>query len=90
MLRAVPSGEYDLEASPAGFRTIRREGVRLLVGQSLELDLRLDLATVEETVVVTGQAPLLEVGRTGVAGHVTEDEIANLPISGRDFVRFAS
>ena len=88
-LRAVPSGEYDLVASLAGFRTSRREGVRLLVGQSLEVDLRLGLAAVEETVVVTGQAPLLEVGRTGVAGYVTEDEIANLPISGRDFVRFA-
>ena len=88
-LRAVPSGEYDLVASLAGFRTIRREGVRLLVGQSLEVDLQLGLAAVEETVVVTGQAPLLEVGRTGVAGYVTEGEIANLPISGRDFVRFA-
>ena len=86
-LRAVPSGLYDLVASLAGFRTTRREGVRLLVGQSLEVDLRLGLAAVEETVVVTGEAPLLEVGRTGVAGYVTEDEIANLPISGRDFVR---
>ena len=88
-LRAVPNGEYDLLASLAGFRTTRRENVRLLVGQSFEVDLRLGLASVEETVLVTGQAPLLEVGRTGAAGYVTEDEIANLPISGRDFVRFA-
>ena len=88
-LRAVPSGEYDLVASLAGFRTSRREGVRLLVGQSFEVDLRLGLAAVEETVEVTGEAPLLEVGRTGAAGYVTGDEIANLPISGRDFVRFA-
>ena len=67
-LRAVPSGEYDLLASLAGFRTTRRENVRLLVGQSFEVDLRLGLAAVEETVVVVGQAPLLEVGRAGVAG----------------------
>ncbi len=88
-LRAVPSGEYDLVASLAGFRTARRENVRLLVGQSLEMDLRLGLAAVEETVLVTGEAPLIEVGRSGAAGYVTEDEIASLPISGRDFVRFA-
>ena len=88
-LRAVPGGEYDLEASLAGFRTTRRENVRLLVGQSFELDLRLGLAAVEETVVVTGEAPLLEVGRSGAAAYVNEEEIANLPISGRDFVRFA-
>ena len=88
-LRAVPGGEYDLEASLTGFRTARRENLRLLVGQSFELDLRLGLAAVEETVVVTGEAPLLEVGRSGAAGYVNEEEIANLPISGRDFVRFA-
>ena len=88
-LRAMPSGEYDLVASLAGFRTARRENVRLLVGQSLEVDLRLGLAALEETVLVTGQAPLLETGRTGAAAYVSEDEIANLPISGRDFVRFA-
>ena len=88
-LRAVPSGEYDLVASLAGFRTVRREDVRLLVGQSFEVDLRLGLAALEETVDVTAQAPLIEVGRTGAADYVTEDEIASLPISGRDFVRFA-
>ena len=88
-LRAVPAGVYDLVATLAGFRTTRRENVRLLVGQSFELDLQLGLASVEETVVVVGEAPLLEVGRAGVAGYVNEEEIANLPISGRDFVRFA-
>ena len=88
-LRAVPSGVYDLVASLPGFRTTRQQDVRLLVGQSLDVDLRLGLASVEETVVVVGQAPLLEVGRSGAAGYVNEEEISNLPISGRDFVRFA-
>ncbi len=88
-LRAVPSGAYDLVASLDGFRTARRENIRLLVGQSFEVDLRLGVAAVEETVLVTGQAPLIEVGRTGAASYVNEEEIANLPISGRDFVRFA-
>ncbi len=88
-LRAVPSGEYDLTASLAGFRTVRREHIHLHVGQNLELDLRLGLASVEETVLVTAEAPLLEVGRAGAAGYVDEEEIAALPISGRDFVQFA-
>ena len=67
-VRAVSSGEYDLVASLAGFRTTRREGVRLLVGQSLEVNLLLGLAAVEETVVLTGQAPLLEVGAATSCG----------------------
>ena len=88
-VRALPSGEYDLIASLSGFRTARHERLDLHVGQSLEVDLRLGLASVEETVTVSADAPILEVGRSGAAGYVDEEEITALPISGRDFVQFA-
>ena len=88
-VRSVPSGEYDLTASLAGFQTTRREGIPLLVGQILETDLQLGLSGVAETVMVTAEAPLLEVGRGGAAGYVDEQEISSLPISGRDYVQFA-
>ena len=42
-----------------------------------------------ETVTVNAEAPVLEVGRSGAAGYVDEEEIAALPIAGRDFVQFA-
>ncbi len=61
----------------------------MLVGQALDFDFRLALGSVEETVVVTGEAPLLEVGRGGAAGYVEAEEITQIPISGRDFVQFA-
>ena len=88
-VRSVPSGQYDLTASLSGFQTARHEGIRLLVGQILETDLQLALSGVQETVVVTAEAPLLEVGRGGAAGYVDEQEISSLPISGRDYVQFA-
>ena len=88
-VRSVPSGQYDLTASLSGFQTARHEGIQLLVGQILETDLQLALSGVQETVVVTAEAPLLEVGRGGAAGYVDEQEISSLPISGRDYVQFA-
>ena len=88
-IRALPNGEYDLTASLAGFRTARREHIHLHVGQTLDADLQLHLASVEETVVVTAEAPLLDLGRGGAGGYVDEVEISALPISGRDFVQFA-
>jgi len=88
-VRSVPSGQYDLTASLSGFQTARHEGIGLLVGQILETDLQLALSGVQETVVVTAEAPLLEVGRGGAAGYVDEQEISSLPISGRDYVQFA-
>ena len=87
--RGLRSGVYDLSASLAGFRTLRREGLRLHLGQSVEVDLRLPLASVAETVMVHADAPVLEIGRAGSAGYVGDEEIAELPIAGRDFVRFA-
>ena len=86
---ALPSGEYDLIASLAGFQTTRQEHIHVHVGQVLEVDVQLALASVAEPVVVTAEAPLLEVGRGGAAGYVDEDEIAALPIQGRDYVQFA-
>ncbi len=88
-VRALPSGEYDLIASLAGFQITRQEHIHVHVGQVLEVDVRLGLACVAETVVVTAEAPLLEVGRGAAAGYVDEEEIATRPISGRDFVQFA-
>lgn len=88
-VRLVPSGAYDLEVSLSGFQTVRREAVRLMVGQVVELDFTLGLAAVEEVVVVTGETPLIEAGRASAAGYVEETEISVLPISGRDFVQFA-
>ncbi len=88
-IRSVPSGTYDITASLSGFRTHRLEGVQVLVGQALDFDFQLGLATVQETVVVSAEPPLLEVGRGGAAGYVEAEEISQLPISGRDFVQFA-
>ncbi len=88
-LRSVPSGHYDLTASLAGFSTARRENIQVFVGQILEVDLTLGLSAVEETVLVTAAAPLVEVGRGGAAGYVDQTEISTLPIQGRDFVQFA-
>ncbi len=88
-IRGIPSGSYDFTASLSGFQPQRLEAVPFLVGQSLDFDFRLGLASVQETVVVRADAPLLEVGRGGAAGYVEADEIAQLPISGRDFVQFA-
>ncbi len=88
-LRSVPSGTYDLTASLSGFSTARQENIQVFVGQVLEVDLTLGLSGVEETVLVTAEAPLVEVGRGGAAGYVDQTEIQALPIQGRDFVQFA-
>src|SRR5512132_6018 len=59
-LRALPIGAYRLTAEKAGFRKAVREDLVLTTGQALELDLRLEVGSVAETVSVTAQTSLIE------------------------------
>src|SRR5438105_15416035 len=52
-------GAYKISAQLAGFNTATRMGVDLLVGQTITLNLQLSPSSVQETVTVTGDAPLI-------------------------------
>ncbi|HEX9638797.1 MAG TPA: carboxypeptidase regulatory-like domain-containing protein [Acidobacteriota bacterium] len=85
----LPLGDYVVTFKLEGFATTTREGVYLSIGQSLNIDATLKLASVAEAVTVTAEAPLVEVNTTNVSATISTKEIENLPIDGRDFVDFA-
>jgi outer membrane receptor protein involved in Fe transport len=84
----LPVGRYDLTASLPGFASLKRSGLVVGIGQTLTVNLTLELAGAQETVVVTAEAPLLELKRTHVAYSVGERSVANLPVNGRNFIDF--
>jgi len=88
-VRSIQAGNYSLTAQLEGFQTVRRENIRLLIGQVLDVDFTLQLGTVSEAITVTADAPLVETSRSSAASYVSEEEIEALPISGRDFTDFA-
>ena len=53
-------GVYKITAELSGFATVTRENVQVLVGQNLVLNLKMGLSTVQESVTVSGQAPLVD------------------------------
>src|SRR5437870_11205606 len=57
----VRVGGYVITAQLPGFATITRRGVELLVGQTAAVNLQMTLSGVAETVIVTGESPLIEV-----------------------------
>ncbi len=87
--RQLPSGNYSVTAALDGFQTVQRDGVRLQVGQTLDIGFELGLAAQTEIITVTSEAPLVETSRSSAASYVSEEEISALPIAGRDFVDFA-
>ena len=55
---ALPGGEYRLAVSKDGFAPVTREGIRLRVGDRVELDFELQLGDARQTIEVTAAAPL--------------------------------
>ena len=79
-------GGYTLTATLVGFGTAERSGVTLLVGQEANVDLELTVGGVQETVTVTGEAPLLDITESAVSGNIDPLQLSELPISGRNWM----
>ena len=63
-----------------------RSGVTLAVGQEAVVNFRLEVGAVSQTVEVKGEAPLVNVTSSSLGGLVTEDNVADLPLNGRNFI----
>jgi len=80
-------GQYAVTIELSGFKKVVREGINVRVGDRLTLDARLELGQVEETVMVTADALLLERSSASVGQVIDEKRISLLPLSdGNPFV----
>jgi Carboxypeptidase regulatory-like domain len=85
---AVPSlapGAYRVSVDVDGFRPLRRGGIQIATGDTIRLDLRLDVG-VTDAVTVTADAPLLRSASSGL-GHVIDNrKVIDMPLNGRSFI----
>lgn len=89
-LRALPVGAFDVKVELAGFTSLDRKGVTVNVGQTITIDFSMKVAALAETVVVTGQTPLIEVSTSSVGGVVDIGRIESIPLNGRQFANLAA
>jgi hypothetical protein len=85
----VRIGEYVVTAELQGFTTVTRGGIQLLVGQNAVLNLQMAPSTLQETVTVTGDAPLLDMSGSTLAGNIDPKQMSELPVQGRDWMSLA-
>jgi hypothetical protein len=76
----LPVGKYMIRVSRAGFDTEERQGVELFVGTATRIDFRLKVGAASETVIVTGDASLLNTTTAEAATEVTEQQFNELPL----------
>lgn len=82
-------GPYTVTASLSGFRTESVSGVNVALGEDKAVDLKLEVASVTEVVVVTAELPLIDTMRAGTASNVRAEAIETLPTVSRSLSDFA-
>ncbi|MDO8679783.1 MAG: carboxypeptidase regulatory-like domain-containing protein [Acidobacteriota bacterium] len=80
---ALPPGTYALTYELAGFNNLKREGVEIRLGFTATVNVDLALATLQETVTVSGQSPIIDTTTTRTVQNFTLSELQSIP-NGRD------
>jgi hypothetical protein len=86
---ALDPGSYTVKASVAGFKTFERKGIRIATQTFVTLDVTLEVGTLEETITVTADAPLIETSNASHADVLDAKTLETLPSVGRNIFLMA-
>ena len=75
----LPPGSYAVEFELAGFSTQRREEVAVQVNRTTRVDVELGVGTLQETVTVSGAAPVVDVSSTTTQTNINKDLYEAIP-----------
>lgn len=76
----LPPGAYTLTTALDGFRTVRREDIRVLFSTTVTVDVVLPVAGVSDVVTVTAAAPAVDVRTAAATVKIDEDLLQRLPL----------
>jgi hypothetical protein len=76
---ALNPGTYTLTFELPGFGTVKREGIRVVINQTLTVDQQMQVATLQETVTVTGESPVVDTSTTTVGTNFTKELLTEIP-----------
>src|SRR6202522_1046755 len=80
----LPIGTYQVQISKAGFQTQKRDGIVLLTGQTLDLQISLAVGSETQSVQVTSGAPLIQTVSSSIQASVDQKQMQDLPLNGRN------
>ncbi len=86
---SVPPGTYQVQAELSGFGNAEVPKVELLVGQNASIAFTLKISSLAETLTVTGEAPLVDLTSTQVAGNVDRRQMEAMPLQGRNWLELS-
>jgi hypothetical protein len=90
LLPLLPVGVYTVHVDATGFQSAESKDLTLQIDEARELDFSLVPGTVVTTVAVTGDAVAVESTTSALGQVITSQQVAQLPLNGRDFVQLAT
>ena len=82
----VRVGNYRITAELPAFATVERLGIQILTGQTSTINMQMSPSTLQETVTVTAEAPLLKVATSSLGGNIDPTQVQEMPSEGRNWM----
>lgn len=82
---SIPTGRYSIEAEAAGFERMVLAGIELTAADTVTVDIRLVIGSVQQTMEVTAEAPLLQSQTAAVSQLISNRQVQEMPLNGRTF-----
>ena len=89
VVASLPAGKYTVSTSPQGFKKTVATGVEVHVSENKVLNLDLEVGQVTETVNVSSDAAGVELRSGDVSSLVSEKQVTELPLNGRNYSQLA-
>jgi hypothetical protein len=83
---SVPTGTYTVTGEISGFKTVALSNVQVGVDSRVRADLKLEVGAMTESVEIVAQTPLVQTSSSDLSTTVSEEQIKQLPLNGRNFV----
>ena len=90
LMPLLPIGDYTIRAESQGFAPVEQKDVRLQVDEHRELDFTLVPASVTLAVEVSATEVAVQTANPTLGQVITSQQVADLPLNGRDFVQLAT
>src|SRR5467141_3779342 len=86
----LPVSIYTIRVESQGFQITEQKDIRLQVDEQREVDFSLNPASVSSTVEVSATEVAVETTNATLGQVITSEQVADLPLNGRDFVQLAT
>ena len=90
LIPLLPVSYYTIRVEAQGFQTTEQKDIRLQVDEHREVDFALNPASVSTSVEVSATEVAVETSNSTLGQVITSEQVAELPLNGRDFVQLAT